>query len=497
MKIKTINRSEADQNSFGLQKIQRNPDPKLHPFEKAREYTRAIRAVKLDRLFAKPFVGAMDDHSDGITCASVSPTALSQYVSGAANGEVIVWDLASQRSLWTVYAHAGFVRGLTVGMDGRQFLSCGDDRTVKLWTMASHESIAGGALEDVEARVGKRRKRRLSNDDSSSSMPMAFNNDVRGEVGRNNGGGGGLSSTHVAPVSVWNGTKPFMYIDHHWSEKKFATSSSSVDIWDYLRSDPIHNYSWGAETVTTVRFNPADPSLFASTANDRSVVLYDLRAESPLQKVVMAMNSNALAWNPREPMNFTIASEDWNCYTFDMRKLDIAMMVHKDHAGAVMDIHYSPTGREFVSGSYDRTVRIFRVDNSRSREVYHTSRMQRVFSVRFTGDAKYIVSGSDDANVRIWKARASEPLGRLLPRERASLDYSNALKRKYAHMPEIKRISQQRHVPKVIDNARVRRFEEGQRERKKLENVRAHTKADNPAGIPIAERKKGIVQVMK
>lgn len=491
MKIKTISRSSQVQKDSGLQKVQRNPDPKLHPFEKAREYTRALRAVKLDRLFAKPFVGAMDDHSDGITCGSVSPNALSQYVSGAANGEVIVWDLASQRALWTVYAHAGFVRGLSVATDGRQFLSCGDDRTVKLWTMASNESIAGGALEDVESRVGKRRKRRLSNDDSAS-IPLStrdynLDDDVRNKT----------SIKHVAPVSVWSSSKPFMYIDHHWSEKKFATSSSSVDIWDYTRSDPIHNYSWGAETVTTVRFNPADPSLFASTANDRSVVLYDLRAESPLQKVVMAMNSNSLAWNPREPMNFTIASEDWNCYTFDMRKLDIALMVHKDHAGAVMDVHYSPTGREFVTGSYDRTVRIFRVDNSRSREVYHTSRMQRVFTVRFTGDAKYVVSGSDDANVRIWKARASEPLGRLLPRERASLDYSNALKKKYAHMPEIRRISQQRHVPKVIDNARVRRLEEGQRERKKLENVRAHTKPESVEGVPKAERKKSIVAIEK
>ena len=42
-----------------------------------------------------------------------------------------------------------------------------------------------------------------------------------------------------------------------------------------------------------------------------------------------------------------------------------------------MDVDYSPTGREFVAGSYDRSVRIFAYNGGRSREVYHTKRMQR------------------------------------------------------------------------------------------------------------------------
>jgi DDB1- and CUL4-associated factor 13 len=58
-------------------------------------------------------------------------------------------------------------------------------------------------------------------------------------------------------------------------------------------------------------------------------------------------------------MNFVIANEDHNAYTFDMRKLSRARTIHKDHVGAVMDVSFSPTGREIVTGSYDRTIRIF------------------------------------------------------------------------------------------------------------------------------------------
>lgn len=62
----------------------------------------------------------------------------------------------------------------------------------------------------------------------------------------------------------------------------------------------------------------------------------------------MAMKANALAWNPREPMNFVVASEDHNCYSFDMRQLSRALMVHKDHVGAVMDVAWSPTGEALL-----------------------------------------------------------------------------------------------------------------------------------------------------
>lgn len=82
-----------------------------------------------------------------------------------------------------------------------------------------------------------------------------------------------------------------------------------------------------------------------------------------------------------------------------------------DHTSAVIDVDYSPTGREFVSGSYDKTVRIFQSDRGHSRDVYHTKRMQRLTCVKWTFDNKYILSGSDEMNIRMWKARASEKLG--------------------------------------------------------------------------------------
>ena len=39
--------------------------------------------------------------------------------------------------------------------------------------------------------------------------------------------------------------------------------------------------------------------------------------------------SNSIAWNPMEAFNFTVANEDCNLYTYDMRKLQSATCMHK------------------------------------------------------------------------------------------------------------------------------------------------------------------------
>jgi len=78
-----------------------------------------------------------------------------------------------------------------------------------------------------------------------------------------------------------------------------------------------------------------------------------------------------------EAFNFAAASEDAHVYIYDMRKMTRALNVLKDHVSAVMDVDFSPTGEELVTGSYDKSIRIFKTREGHSRDVYHTKRMQR------------------------------------------------------------------------------------------------------------------------
>eukprot|EP00351_Strombidinopsis_sp_SopsisLIS2011_P006145 CAMPEP_0116884676 /NCGR_PEP_ID=MMETSP0463-20121206/17664_1 /TAXON_ID=181622 /ORGANISM="Strombidinopsis sp, Strain SopsisLIS2011" /LENGTH=134 /DNA_ID=CAMNT_0004541611 /DNA_START=850 /DNA_END=1254 /DNA_ORIENTATION=- len=125
-------------------------------------------------------------------------------------------------------------------------------------------------------------------------------------------------------------------------------------------------------------------------------------------------------------------------------------MIHKDHLSAVLDIDFAPTGKEFATASFDKTIRIFPYNDGRSREVYHTKRMQQVNGILYSLDNKYIYTGSEDANVRVWKSNAADPLKPMLPREKQKLQYNQKLKNKYKYNDEIKRIARHRHLPKLL-----------------------------------------------
>jgi WD repeat and SOF domain-containing protein 1 len=91
MKIKMLCRNPADyirETKKDIVPIQRNYDPDLHPFETAREYTRAMNAVKMDRIFARPFICSLDGHRDSVQCLTKHSTQLSLLLSGSCDGEV-------------------------------------------------------------------------------------------------------------------------------------------------------------------------------------------------------------------------------------------------------------------------------------------------------------------------------------------------------------------------------------------------------------------------
>ncbi|KAK1269380.1 Guanine nucleotide-binding protein subunit beta-like protein B [Acorus gramineus] len=456
MKVKVISRSTEEftrERSQDLQRVFRNFDPSLRAQEKATEYVRALNAAKLDKIFARPFVGAMDGHIDAISCMAKNPNHLKAIFSGSMDGDIRLWDLATRQTVCRFSDHRGAVRGLTVSTDGNILISCGTDSIVRLWNVPAIKMFGSDSLSEHSAK----------------------------------------------PLASYPWKHAFWGVDHQWNGNLFATVGAQVDIWDHNRSEPVNSFEWGKDTVISVKFNPGEPDMLATSASDRSITLYDLRMSSPARKFIMKTKTNAIAWNPMEPMNFTAANEDCNSYSFDARKLDEAKCVHKDHVSAVlhpqhmlhfrMDIDYSPTGREFVTGSYDRTVRIFQYNSGRSREIYHTKRMQRVFSVKFSCDGTYIISGSDDTNLRLWKTNASEQLGVLLPRERKKHDYHEAVKERYKHLPEVKRIVRHRHLPKPIYKASSLRRMMLEAERRKEERRRAHSAPGSNPTQPYRRRR--------
>lgn len=455
MKIKTIKRSSDDYvpvKSTQESQLPRNLNPELHPFERAREYTKALNATKLERMFAQPFVGQFGHgHRDGVYMIAKNYNNLNKLASASGDGVIKYWNMSTRQEYASFKAHYGLVTGLCVTPESLSknknenfMLSCGDDKTVKLWS--------------------------VNNDDFSN---VKSDDEV----------------TTQGLIKTFDGEHAFQGLDHHRSKPTFVTGGAQIQLWSTERAKPLSNLSWGADNVTTVKFNQNETDILASTGSDNSIVLYDLRTNSPTQKIVQTMRTNSICWNPMEAFNFVIANEDHNAYYYDMRNMSRALNVFKDHVAAVMDVDFSPTGDEIVTGSYDKTIRIYKTNQGHSREIYHTKRMQHVFQVKYSMDSKYIMSGSDDGNVRMWRTKAWERSNVKSTRERNKLEYDEKLKDRFRHMPEIRRISKHRHVPIVIKKAQeIKNIELNSMKRREMNERR--TAKDKPF---VPQRKQQIV----
>ncbi|KAL8276141.1 hypothetical protein RQP46_011459 [Phenoliferia psychrophenolica] len=441
MKIKVLHRSleqHLPESSSSTAPVSRNLDPALHPFARPREYTRAVAAAKLERMFSKPFVASLEGHGDGLySMAKDESGGLSRIASGSGDGE----DESDEEDRCDSTEARGSPRLLT----------CGADKTVKMW-------------------------------------------DLKGSKG-----------TNVIPLQTYMGSAGFNSISHHRYDPIFATASSQIDIWDETKTSPLSTLKFHStsalstgEHIVSVAFNKSETSVLASSGSDRTVCLYDLRSGKALGRVSMAMRVNQLVFNPLQPPILLCASEDHNLYTFDMRNLSTTTQVYKGHVGAVMSADWAPTGREFVSGSYDRTVRLWTAGEGKARDTYHTKRMQRVFTSLYTLDSKYVLSGSDDSNLRIWKAHAADKLGVVDKREMARKEYRDGLRDKWGTVADVAKLERQRFLPKPIHNAEQLRRTMLDARGKKEENRRAHAPkglAESGALKPKPARKLAIQQV--
>ncbi|KAF8752100.1 WD40 repeat-like protein [Rhizoctonia solani] len=434
MKISVLQhdlKSHLPQRKGDATPITRNLDPLAHPFSRARERTRALNAAKIERMFSKPFVASLEGHIDGVYTLATKAGDLETITSGSGDGEIIVHDLVTHRHLLKVPgAHKGTVSAITYA-NGPRLLSCGVDRTVKLWDA----SLTSDEEETIAC------DRPSQNDD-----------------------------------------------------QLFATASNIVQLWDETKSSPVSDLTFPTsnETVTALRFNLSESSILATTGTDRTLTLYDIRTGKAERRLVMQMRANALAWSPtfQQLSSLHPKTTTSTLLTYDRSPTQLKYTRVTLQPLCLVDGHLQDKNSSVEDG-------IVQLEYGKKAKeanlwcILGNLDFGRVFATTYTQDARFILSGSDDGNVRLWKARASEKLGVVEGRERASKEYRDRLRERWSMDKEVGRIERQQNLPVAVKKA-------GQLKRTMLdaravkeERRRKHTRAG--ASKPKAERKKVVV----
>ncbi|EDR01074.1 uncharacterized protein LACBIDRAFT_395470 [Laccaria bicolor S238N-H82] len=115
----------------------------------------------------------------------------------------------------------------------------------------------------------------------------------------------------------------------------------------------------------------------------------------------------SVAFSP-DGIHIVSGSDDKTVRVWDAQTGQSVMDPLKGHSSLVTSVAFSPDGRHIVSGSNDDTVRVWDAQTGQSIMDPLKGHDHIVTSVAFSPDGRHIVSGSNDETVRVWDAQTGQ-----------------------------------------------------------------------------------------
>jgi dipeptidyl aminopeptidase/acylaminoacyl peptidase len=299
-------------------------------------------------------------HASEVYTVAFSPDG--KRLASASNREVIVWDLATGKSLFTYHITGTNVFGLAFTPDGKR-LAVGISKIVKVLDAATGK--------EVSAVTGS----------AHFLFRMAYSPDgkcLATSSGSTNASGELYvwdAATGRAVLSLAHQTGAVLNVAYSADGRRLATATGApsgvrpgeVIVWESASGRAVMTLRGHTENVYGVAFSP-DGRRIASASGSRGSTR---PGEVKLWEILTGQEAISLT----------------------------------GHTGPVFNVVFSPDGRLLVTASGDRTVRLW--DAITGREVLSlTGHTGVVYSVAFSPDGKRLASAGADRAVKVWDVPA-------------------------------------------------------------------------------------------
>ncbi|MEH1915729.1 serine/threonine-protein kinase [Nostoc sp.] len=286
----------------------------------------------------------------------------------------------------TLQGHENSVLSVAISPDGKTIASSGDDRTIKLWNLATGKLISSlnGHFQQVNVVVISPDGKLLvsaSDDNTIKIWNLATRKQIRTLIGHSD-------SVHALAISA--------------DSETLVTGSddNTIKIWDLATGEQIRTLAGHTFWVRSVAISP-NGVILASGSFDKTIKIWNLAKGYPIR--TLEGNSQTVTTVAISPNGKTLATASrdrtiklWNLATGrELRTL-------AGHGNTVTSVAFSADGKIVASGSRDRTIKLW--NTATGEEILtlagHTN---TVTSVTFTPDGKSLVSGSEDNTIKIWR----------------------------------------------------------------------------------------------
>ena len=219
-----------------------------------------------------------------------------------------------------------------------------------------------------------------------------------------------------------------------------------IELWDLETQRIIHTYEPHAGEVRSLRFSSQGTSdtenqqatplrLYAGggiAAQSGEVRIWDVDSEELINSFEIHGDTiESIALSPSNTTLLTASMDEYSA-VIDLTLLDDATTpIDKQakwltqHVGRVLCTLYHPKGTYFVTGSEDKTIKVWHPDTFNVL-VNFDANDDAVYSLAYSAEEDVIVSGSADDTVRTWRVAPAED-----GEEQAVLSMSGALVREY------------------------------------------------------------------
>jgi WD40 repeat protein len=335
---------------------------------------------------------ALGGHDDAVNSAAFSPDG-SRIVTASDDKTARIWDVASAKEIAVLRGHDSRVNSAAFSPDGSRIVTASWDGTARIWDAAAAKEIV--ALRGHE----------------NSVLSAAFSPDGKRIV----------TTSWDETARIWDAasTKEIAVLRGHDSRvnsaafsrdgKRIVTTSydKTGRIWDAVSAKNIAVLRGHDSEVRSAAFS-RDGKRIVTASEDMTARIWD--AVSAKNIAVLRGHTHfvhSAAFSP-DGSRIVTASDDKTVRIWDaVSAKEIAVL--RGHDDQVWSAAFSPDGSRIVTASEDKTVRIWDAASAKQIAVLR-GHENSVLSAAFSPDGSRIVTTSHDATARIWDAASAREI---------------------------------------------------------------------------------------